>query len=64
MKSGVSRANLWLAVVAIGITFLVRFTIFTSDCNLVIMAMTFLTVYGFLAGISIIVRRFRRSDRT
>lgn len=42
------KINLWLAFEAICLTLLIRFLVYTEDCNLLVMAVAFFAVYFIL----------------
>lgn len=47
-----TRANLWVLLLAIGLTLAVRHFVYTPDCNLLVVGVTFIMLYTlvWLAG--------------
>lgn len=52
------KTNLLIAMIAVCLTLLIRLSVYTDDCNLLIVSATFLLIYVSLSLIYLVGRKF------
>lgn len=53
------KQTLYLALGALVITLIIRLTVFTDDCNLLIVAVTFIAAFSLLSLLKYTIRKLR-----